>query len=317
MITSKTKRLVTAALMLALGMLLPFALSHGYGIKGTTLLPMHIPVLLCGFFAGPFYGALCGLILPVLNSVCTGMPVLFPMAVIMTGELFTYGLVSGWLYRKSAYNNKLISLYPVLIISMLCGRVVYGLVANALIVSGATAAKLSVVAATLQGIPGIIIQLVVVPLAVKYLSKNYADVHTARDEAVVLVKSGKKTCVVVKDNKIISSESPMGIAHIIKLHDEGIFEGSFVADTIIGKAAAMIFSKSGVISCYGETMSTSALEWLTEHNICATYGALSDHIQNRKGDGMCPMEETVLDLNDENEALDALRAKVAELSQKK
>lgn len=293
MITSKTKRLVTAALMLALGMLLPFALSHGYGIKGTTLLPMHIPVLLCGFFAGPFYGALCGLVLPVLNSVCTGMPVLFPMAVIMTGELFTYGLVSGWLYRKSAYNNKLISLYPVLIISMLCGRVVYGLVANALIVSGATAAKLSVVAATLQGIPGIIIQLVVVPLAVKYLSKNYADVHTARDEAVVLVKSGKKTCVVVKDNKIISAESPIGIAYIIKLHDKGVFEGSFVADTIIGKAAAMIFSKSGVKSCYGEVMSNSAYKWLTEHNISATYGTLAECIQNRKGDGMCPMEDTV------------------------
>lgn len=311
---SKTKRLVTAALMLALGMILPYATAHGFGIQGTILLPMHIPVLLCGFFAGPLYGALCGLILPVLNSVCTGMPVLYPMGIIMTGELFAYGLVSGLLHKKSNYKVEYKHLYPTLVIAMICGRIVYGIVASALVFFSAKAMKLSVVTAVVQGLPGIVLQLVLIPTVVKYLSKFSANRYSEYDKAVFLIKSGEKTCVTVKDNKITSAESPLGISHIIKLYDEGMLKDSFVADTIIGKAAAMIFSYSGVKGCYGHVMSREAFEWLTQHNITAHYGTLTEMIQNRKGDGMCPMEQTVKEITDEVEAIEKLKAKVKELS---
>ena len=314
---SKTKRLVIAALMLALGMFLPFVTSHAYGIQGTIILPMHIPVLLCGFFAGPLYGALCGLILPVLNSVCTGMPVLYPMGVIMTGELFTYGLISGLLHKKSRYKVEYKHLYPTLIIAMICGRIVYGIIASLLLFFSEKAMKISVVTAVIQGLPGIALQLVLIPAVVKYLAKFSANRYNGYDKAVSLIKNGEKTCVTVKNNKITSAASPMGIAHIIKLSDEGILKDSFVADTIVGKAAAMIFSLSGVKGCYGHTMSRQAFEWLTEHGITAHYGTLTEMIQNRKGDGMCPMEETVKEITDETEAIEMLRAKVKELSAKK
>lgn len=316
MLKSKNKRIVIAGLMLALGILLPFVTGHGYGLKGTVLLPMHIPVLLCGFFCGPFWGGLCGLILPYINSILTGMPVMFPSAVIMSGELLAYGFVSGFLYQRTGYSNKLKHLYPVLVTSLIAGRVVYGIIANVLLLFNQNLGKLSVVAAVVTGIPGIIIQLILVPIIVLYLGRHLNLRYSAKKRAIELVKNAEKTCVVVKNNEIISAHSPKGIAHITKLHEQGILKDSFVADTIIGKAAAMIFTLSGVKECFGLTMSEAGYNWLKEHDIDASYGTLTDVIQNRKGDGMCPMETVVKDLTDENEALEKLKDKVQELSKK-
>ena len=51
MIKDKAKRTVMSGLMLALGIVLPFISSHGWGLPlGQIFLPMHIPVLLSGFF---------------------------------------------------------------------------------------------------------------------------------------------------------------------------------------------------------------------------------------------------------------------------
>ena len=75
----------------------------------------------------------------------------------------------------------------------------------------------------------------------------------------------------------------------------------------------MIFSLGGLKGCYGRTISKSALKWLNEHNINATYSELTPAIQNRKGDGICPMEETVQNIFHEEEALEALKNKVKEL----
>ena len=88
-LNEKTKKLTLAGMLLALGIILPFATSHGIGVPGNILLPMHIPVYLCGLLCGPLYGALCGLVLPLLNSVLTGMPVIYPMMPLMTVEMET------------------------------------------------------------------------------------------------------------------------------------------------------------------------------------------------------------------------------------
>ena len=87
MLVNKNQKLAITGLLLAIGIILPFATAHGIGIPGTVLLPMHIPVLLCGLLCGPAYGSGLGLVLPILNSLLTGMPVLYPMAPIMTAEL--------------------------------------------------------------------------------------------------------------------------------------------------------------------------------------------------------------------------------------
>ena len=307
-----SKKVVTAGLMLALGIILPYATAHGFGMPGNILLPMHIPVLLCGFFCGPLFGALCGLILPILNSVLTGMPVLYPMAPLMTCELVTYGLICGLIYN--AFRKKgVLATYTSLIAAMIAGRIIFGIAAWFMLYFDADAGKFSVIASTITGIPGIIIQLIIIPVIVSYVKKGINSRYDAAEEAIEMIKDGKATCVTVKNNKIISAASPKGIAYLLELYDKNGLDGVFLADTIIGKAAAIILTQGGAKACYGYTMSNDAIEWLNAHNIPLKYTESVSVIQNRKGDGMCPMEQTVKDINDPAEAIVALRNKIAEL----
>ena len=97
--TIRIQKLVLAALCLALCMVLPFLTGQIPEI-GNMLCPMHIPVLLCGFLVGPFWGAVVGLIAPLLRFALFGMPKLFPTGIAMCAELAVYGAVSGLLYAR-------------------------------------------------------------------------------------------------------------------------------------------------------------------------------------------------------------------------
>ena len=86
------KNLVTAAMCVALGIILPMAF-HTIQNAGSIFLPMHIPVLICGLACGWQYGLLCGVLTPLLSSLLTGMP---PAAILpaMLCELAVYGLLT-------------------------------------------------------------------------------------------------------------------------------------------------------------------------------------------------------------------------------
>ncbi|MGI6153448.1 MAG: ECF transporter S component [Christensenellaceae bacterium] len=168
------KKLIMSALCLALGLLLP-TFFHMFG-AGTVFLPMHIPVLLCGLICGAPYGAAVGLVLPFISSAITGMPAIFPTAVAMCLELCTYGLITGLLYRRHKRN-----IYLSLVVGMLAGRGVSGL-ANAAILGIAGqpyAFGTFITASFVTSIPGIVIQLVFIPLIVMVLLK--AKVITRSD----------------------------------------------------------------------------------------------------------------------------------------
>ena len=98
--TIYVQKLVVAALMLALGLVLP-SITMNIPTVGKMLCPMHIPVLLCGFLCGGPYGLLVGFLTPLLRSVLFGMPAMVPTAVCMAFELATYGMVSGMLSSRS------------------------------------------------------------------------------------------------------------------------------------------------------------------------------------------------------------------------
>lgn len=313
---SRTKKLTVASMLLALGIILPFATSHGLGIAGTVLLPMHIPVLLCGFLCGPFYGALCGLLLPLLNSVLTSMPALYPMMPIMACELSTYGLVSGLLFCKTKLGEYKVGVYVSLIAAMLCGRLAYGGALSLLLLFDNSIKVLGVWAAFLTGIPGVIVQLLLVP-AIVFSTEGFIKMkkENAIQSAKNLIGQGKATCVIVKQGKIINIESGRGVKPIIAMYEQGILTDAVVVDKIIGKAAAMILVLGGAKACYGLTMSRAAVEYLKAHGVHAEYDVLTEHIINRKGDGICPMEQTVAELDDPQEALVALKAKIQELAQ--
>lgn len=170
----RIKNITYGGLLLAIGILLP-QVFHLTGIpqSGAVFLPMHIPVLLAGFLLGPLYGAGIGIILPVISFLLTGMPPADRL-LFMVGELFTYGLVSGLLYYNLKFVKKKLGIYATLILSLAAGRVVYAIMltiaANLLHIpcGGALAA----VSATVMGIYGIIIQLILVPAIVYALKKG-------------------------------------------------------------------------------------------------------------------------------------------------
>ena len=174
---SPVRRTVLAALCIALCVVLPIAF-HSIPNAGSVILPMHIPVLLCGMICGWPYGFICGLLGPLVSSVLTGMP---PMAYLppMMVECATYGAATGLLLKFVRTRNLTADLYISLIGAMLLGRVVSG-VAKALIFSPGMAMGVWITSSFVTALPGIIIQLVLIPqiirilMKAKYLPRRYA-----------------------------------------------------------------------------------------------------------------------------------------------
>ena len=164
------RRLTYAALYLAIAMVLPFITGQIPEI-GSALCPMHIPALLCGFMCGWPWGLVVGFIAPLLRSVLFGMPALFPGAVAMAFELAVYGGMAGFLRRKLPRRRGI--LYAVLLISMIAGRIVWGAVR--VILAGLSGSPftwaLFLAGAVTNAVPGIILQLVLIPVLVAAMER--------------------------------------------------------------------------------------------------------------------------------------------------
>jgi predicted membrane protein len=165
-----TRRICWGALFIALGILLPITF-HMVGM-GKVFLPMHIPILLAGFFCGPAIGAMVGFITPLLSAVMTGMPPFMPpTAQIMVFELAAYGLLTGLLFNRFR-----LGVYPSLLLAMLAGRAVHGLVGYLIMpVFGLEFSVLyPLTYGLLSGLPGIILQLAFVPGVIILVERNAA-----------------------------------------------------------------------------------------------------------------------------------------------
>lgn len=166
---TSTRKLTLSALFLALGLVLPLITGQIPQI-GKMLLPMHIPVLLCGLACGWPYGLVCGLLGPVLSGVLTGMPSPAVLPGMMV-ECGVYGLVSG-LMMQLVHTKKLYAdLYISQITAMLLGRILSG-VCKALLFAPATFTVAAwATTSFVTGLPGIAIQLVLLPTLVVALTK--------------------------------------------------------------------------------------------------------------------------------------------------
>ena len=158
-------------MFLALGLLLPFVTGQIPQI-GKMLLPMHIPVLLCGLICGEKYGLAVGFLTPLLRSVLFSMPIFYPTAIAMAFELAVYGFMAGLLYK--ILPKKTINIYVSLIGAMVVGRIVWGLVMFCIL--GFDISKFGLVSfwagAVANAIPGIIVQIILIPIIVMLLEKS-------------------------------------------------------------------------------------------------------------------------------------------------
>lgn len=164
------KKITLSAMFLALAYVIPFLTGQIPQI-GAMMCPMHIPVLLCGFFCGAPWGLIVGFIVPILRSFTLTMPPMFPTALCMAFELSTYGMVSGWLYgvlpKKKGY------IYVSLVGAMIVGRIVWGIAMFGCM--GGDVTKFGFDAflsgAVLNALPGIILQIILIPILVITLER--------------------------------------------------------------------------------------------------------------------------------------------------
>lgn len=175
---NNTHTLTLAAMFLALAYILPFFTGQIPQI-GSMLCPMHIPVLLCGFICGWPWGLAVGFLAPLLRSITLGMPPLFPTAFCMAFELAAYGAVSGLLH-KSLPKSKM-NIYISLLTAMIAGRLVWGAVMFFCMGLNSESFGFSsfLAGAVTNAIPGIIVQIVLIPILVMILEKADVGVYSA------------------------------------------------------------------------------------------------------------------------------------------
>ena len=166
----KTKKLALTALFIAICIVLPIAF-HTIPNAGAIFLPMHIPVLMCGLICGWPYGLFCGILGPLLSSLLTGMP---PMAFLpaMLCELAVYGFVTGLLVNRIQTGKRIFDLYIPLVCAMLAGRVFYGILNALIFKAGSYSLTIWLTSAFVTSVPGILIQLMLVPFLVNILQKS-------------------------------------------------------------------------------------------------------------------------------------------------
>lgn len=168
---SPTKKICTASICVALCYVLPLIL-HSVG-AGQAFSPMHFPVLICGIICGPLFGALCGIIGPIISSILSGMPQA-PQLITMIPELVAYGIISGIIFKfvrtGSTYANLYISLIP----AMLIGRIIGGITKVFVYLSNAEAYSISLWVSSyiVKTLPGIVAQLIIIPILIFALIKS-------------------------------------------------------------------------------------------------------------------------------------------------
>lgn len=166
------QKIALSAMFLAIGLVLPFLTGQIRQI-GNMMLPMHLPVLLCGLICGWQYGLEIGLILPILRHFLFGMPQLYPTGIAMSVELATYGLIVGLVYSRSRWQC-VISLYRAMLIAMLSGRVIWGIAMVLMLGVGENGFTwvAFTAGAFFNAIPGIIIQLILIPAVMVALNRT-------------------------------------------------------------------------------------------------------------------------------------------------
>lgn len=168
---SEIKKIVLTSMFIAIGVILP-SLFLTQQIA-SMFSPMHIPIIICGFLLGWKYGFLAGIITPLLRSAIFTLPPLLPIALAMSFELATYGLIAGLLFEFLPIKKMIIKIYVSLLSAMLIGRAIYGAFMGIYfsLQNNVYTFKAFIGATVITSIFGIVLQLILIPIIVVYLNK--------------------------------------------------------------------------------------------------------------------------------------------------
>lgn len=139
-------------------------------------------------------------------------------------------------------------------------------------------------------------------------SSSRSDMARAQE----LLGRGPFTCVLCRGDVTLSS-AERGVAPLLALlASERDLSGFSAADKVVGRAAAFLYVLMGVSAVFADTMSEGAQDVLLAHGIETSAAIRAEHIVNRAGTGPCPMEDAVHSIDDPEQALEAIKVRLAE-----
>lgn len=132
-----------------------------------------------------------------------------------------------------------------------------------------------------------------------------------------LLESDNYTCVVCKEDSVYTA-TMRGVAPLLNWLDDGTdLAGFSAADRVVGRGAAFLYCLLGVKEVRARVMSHPAAEVLRAYGIHADADTFVDGIINRAGTGPCPFEAAVMEIQEAEQALIAIRDKRRQIQNSK
>lgn len=125
------------------------------------------------------------------------------------------------------------------------------------------------------------------------------------EDIISIFRRENCSCVIANEEGLITIGRERGVKDLMYFlkNKPEVFKGGFVADKVVGKGAAALMVLGGIKSVYADIMSRNALELLARSGVKAEYGVLTNHIINRAGTDMCPVEKICLNCKTAEECL--------------
>lgn len=113
------------------------------------------------------------------------------------------------------------------------------------------------------------------------------------------------TCVVLNNDEIYTSRD-RGVKPLLDWYGNVNFQDAYVADKVVGKAAAFLYVLFKIKELYATVISEPAYQVLMDNNINVCFDEKVKAIRNRDNTGFCPMETAVWNIDNPTEAYNAI-----------
>lgn len=125
------------------------------------------------------------------------------------------------------------------------------------------------------------------------------------NKAKEMLVQEKYTCVIINSDHIYTSRE-RGVKPLLDWYGTVDMEGASAADKVVGKAAAYLYVLLKIKEIYAGVISEPAYKVLLDYNISVSFDKKVKAIQNRDKTGFCPMETAVWNINNPNNAYNAI-----------
>jgi hypothetical protein len=161
------RQIPLSAMFIVLGIALP-QIFHLFGL-GSAFLPMFLPLIVGSMFLNWPFALLMALFCPIISCLLTGMPPIAPPVLpVMMIELVIISLLVSILRQRSN-----LSVLIILILTVLIDRLTLFVIVSVIAPFFSISQPLFNLTIVMTGIPGIIMQFIIVPVSVNLIEKKY------------------------------------------------------------------------------------------------------------------------------------------------